>query len=97
MVVVLLRKRDGNRGNLWTGISTQATHENDLKSLWVKTHVLEQSQHLRVRRVIRNGEGQVRVAQNGSNSNQAGTATGHDAHILPGVLARLALTIMLVV
>lgn len=61
------------------------------------THVLEQSQHLRVRRVIGDGEGQVRVAQDGSNANQAGATTGNNADILPCVLALLALTVVVIV
>lgn len=61
------------------------------------THVLEQRQHLRVRRIIGDGERQIRIAQNGSNSDQAGTSTRNDADILPGILALLPLAVMLIV
>lgn len=61
------------------------------------THVLEQRQHLRIRRVIGDGEGKIRIAQNSSNSDQTGTSTRNDADILPGILALLPLAIVLIV
>lgn len=61
------------------------------------TYVLEQTQHFRVRRVVGNRERQVRVAQNSSNPNQSSAATRHNADILPGVLALLSLTVVLIV
>jgi len=61
------------------------------------THVLEQTQHLRVRGVVGNGEGQVRVTQDSSNTDQTRSATGHNADILPGILALLALTVVVIV
>lgn len=61
------------------------------------THVLEQRQHLRVRRVIGDGEGQIRVSENGSNANQTRAATWDNADILPGILTLLALAVVVVV
>lgn len=61
------------------------------------TYVLEERQHLRIRRVIGNGEAQVRVAQNGSNSNETGSSTRHNADILPRILALFTLSVVLIV
>ena len=72
-------------------IFTAATSTNEY------THVLEQSQHLRVGRVIGDREGQVRVTQDGRNTDQSRATTGHNTHVLPGVLALLALAIVLIV
>lgn len=62
-----------------------------------KTHVLEETQHLVVGRVVGQEETQIRVAQHGSDANQASSATGDDGHILPRVQAVLALAMHLVV
>jgi hypothetical protein len=62
-----------------------------------KTHVLEQRQHLRIRRVIGDREGKIRIAQNSSNSDQTCSSTRNNANILPSVLTLLPLAIMLIV
>ena len=66
-------------------------------SLQISTHILEQTQHLRISRIIRNRKRQVRIAQDSSNANQPRATTRHNAHILPRILARLALAIVLIV
>lgn len=63
----------------------------------MQTHVSEQRQHLVVGRVVRDEEAQVRLVQDGGDSDQAGTAAGDDGNILPCVLAGLALAVVLVV
>ncbi|KAL1998542.1 hypothetical protein VTN02DRAFT_6000 [Thermoascus thermophilus] len=68
-----------------------------LNTLHGCSYVLKQGQHLRVGGVVRDGEAQVRVAQDGGDADQAGAAAGHDADVLPGVLALLALAVVLVV
>ena len=49
------------------------------------THILEQAQHLVVSSIVRNEEANVGISKHGSNSDQTGTATRHNADILPGV------------
>lgn len=61
------------------------------------TYILEQGEHLIVCGVIGNREREVRVTQDGSDTDQTRTATGHNAHILPGILAVLALAVMFVI
>jgi len=61
------------------------------------TYVLEQRQHLIVRRVIRNKETKVGRAQHSRNTDQTRATTRNNSHILPGILALLALTMVLVV
>lgn len=61
------------------------------------THVPEERKHFIVRSVVRNEEAQVRLVQHGSDTNQAGTTTGHDGNILPRVLAGLSLSVVLIV
>lgn len=48
-------------------------------------------------RVVRDEEANVGIAEHGRDADQAGTATRDDAHVLPGVLAGLALAVVLVV
>lgn len=62
-----------------------------------QAYVLEQGQHLRIGGIIRNRERQVRVSQDGRNSDQPSTTTRHNAHILPRILAFLALSVLLIV
>ena len=95
VVVVLLRERNGDGSNLPETVSKGITRQAMYPSS--TTHVLEQRQHLRVRRVIGNGERQVRVTQDRSNTDQTRTTTRHNADILPGVLALLALTVVVIV
>lgn len=78
-------------------IRRQLRHKIWLLIQFPSTHVLEQTQHLRVRRVVGNGERQVRVTQDGSDTDQSRTTTRHNADIFPGVLALLSLTVVLVV
>lgn len=59
--------------------------------------VLEERQHLVVGRVVGNEETDVGVIQDGSDTDQTGTATRDDGHVFPGVLRLLALTVHLVV
>jgi hypothetical protein len=61
------------------------------------TYVLEETQHLVVRRVVGQEEGQVGAAEDGGDTDQTGTATGNDGDVLPGVQAVLALAVHLVV
>ena len=63
----------------------------------VQTHVPEQRQHLIVSSVVRNEEAQIRLVQDGSDPDQTGTAARNDGNVLPGVLASLALAVVLVV
>lgn len=58
-----------------------------------KTHVLEKRQHLIVRRIIGQEEGNIGVSEDGSNTNETSTASGDDGDILPGVLALLTLAV----
>ena len=62
-----------------------------------RTHPLEQTQHFRIRRIIRNRKRQVPIPQDGSDADQTGATTGHDANILPRVLALLTLAVVLIV
>lgn len=62
-----------------------------------QAYVLEQGQHLRIGGIIRNRERQVRVSQDGGNSDQPSTTTRNNAHILPRILAFLALSVLLIV
>ena len=48
-------------------------------------------------RIVRNEESQVGITQNGGNSDQTSPSTRNNAHIFPGVLAFLALSVVLVV
>lgn len=61
------------------------------------THILEQTQHFVISRVIGQEETQIGIAQDGGNSNQTRTAARHNGHILPRVLAVLALAVHLIV
>lgn len=61
------------------------------------THVTEERQHFVVGSVVGNEEAQVGLVEDGSDTNQTGTATRNNGNILPSVLAGLALTMMLVV
>ena len=61
------------------------------------TYVTEQTQHLVVRSIIGNEESEVCISEDGSNSDEASSATRHDADVLPGVFAFLALAVVLVV
>lgn len=95
VVVVVLRERDRNWGDLDTdnGQHTQS-HGTAVAE---PTHILEQSQHLRVRRIIRDREGEIGIAQDRRNPDQPSTATRHDAHIFPGILTLLPLSVVLVI
>ena len=59
--------------------------------------VSEERQHLVVGRVVRQEKRQVRSSQHGSDTDQTSTATGHNSHVLPRILAVLALAVHLVV
>jgi hypothetical protein len=59
--------------------------------------VLEERQHLVVRRVIRNEESQVAIAQDSRNTDQPRTPTRHNAHVLPCVQALSPLAVVFVV
>lgn len=61
------------------------------------THVPEQRQHLVVGGVIWDEETQVGLVENRGDPDQASTTSRDDSHVLPGVLASLALAMMLVV
>lgn len=61
------------------------------------THIPEKRKHFIVRSVIGNEEAQVGLVQDRSNSNETRAATWHNGDVLPGVLAVLALTVVLVV
>lgn len=61
------------------------------------TYVLEQTQHLIVCGVIGQEEGQVRISEDGGNTDETSATTGDDGHVLPGILALLILTMVLVV
>ncbi len=63
----------------------------------LRTHILEETQHFIVSRVVGQEEGQVRVSKNGSDSNQTRTTTGNDGHILPSVQTVFALAVHLIV
>lgn len=97
VIVVLLRQRDGDGRNLFTEhtVSTRLRLPFQLQER--STHVLEQRQHLRIRRVIGDGEGKIRIAQNSSNSDQTRASAGNNADILPSILTLLPLAIMLIV
>lgn len=101
-VVVVLGEGNGNRSDLDAELATiynpspLFTAVIPLAAL-IRTHVLEKRQHLRVRRVIRDRERQVRVSQNSSDTDQTRTTTGDNADVLPGVLTGLALTVVLIV
>lgn len=58
-----------------------------------RTHVLEQTQHLVVGRVVGQEETEIGGAENGSDADQASAASGHDGDILPSVFALLALAV----
>jgi len=53
--------------------------------------------HLIVGGVIRNEEAQVGVSQHSSNANQACSSSRNNAHIFPGVLRVLSLSVILIV
>ena len=74
------------------GRVSQRTEKGDC----LKTHIFKQRQHLRIRRIIRNREGEVRIPQNSRNPNQPGPSTGNDADILPRI-GLLPLTVMIIV
>lgn len=59
--------------------------------------VSKEAQHLVVRRVVRDEEAQVRIAQDCSDANESRSATGDNANILPRVLRGLALAMVGVV
>ena len=63
----------------------------------VSTHVLEETKHFVVCRVIGQEETEVRVTQDGCDSDETSTTTGNNSNVLPGVLAVLALTMHLIV
>ena len=60
-------------------------------------HVFEETQHLVVGGVVGQEEAQVRVAEDGGDADQAGTAAGDNGHVFPRVQAVLALAMHLVV
>lgn len=65
---------------------------------WVsQTYVPEQRQHFIVRGIIWDEETQVGLVENRGDSDQTGTTSRDDSHVLPGVLAGLPLAMMLVV
>lgn len=103
VVVVVLGEGNGNRSDLLNSKvspdrSSKLNHDHSPPtSVTNCTHVLEQRQHLRVGRVIRDRERQVRISQNSSNTDQTRTTTGNNADVLPSVLTGLALTIVLIV
>jgi hypothetical protein len=61
------------------------------------SEVLKQAQHLIVRGVIRDEESKVSVSEHGSDTDETRAATRDNADVLPGVLACLALAVVLVV
>lgn len=61
------------------------------------TYVLEQTQHFVVSSVIRQKETEIRIAQYGGNADQPSAATRDNCHILPGILALLALSVHFIV
>jgi hypothetical protein len=93
VVVVVFGQWNGDGRKLQNQSSSLASNQNQI----TKTYVLEERQHFRVGSVVGNGERQVRVPQNGSNSDQTSTASRHNAHILPRVLALLTLAILVIV
>src|SRR5271156_2879533 len=64
---------------------------------WRKTDILEQAQHLVISGVVWNEESNISISQHCSDSDQASSSAGHYADILPGVLAFLALPVVVVV
>jgi len=58
------------------------------------TYVLEKRQHFIVRCVIRDEESQIRIVQHSRNAYQARATPRDNTHILPRILARLALSMM---
>jgi hypothetical protein len=59
--------------------------------------VLEETQHFIVGRVVWQEERQVRVTQDGSNTDQTSTTTGDNGNVLPSILALFSLSVGLVV
>jgi hypothetical protein len=62
-----------------------------------RSHVLEQAQHLIVRGIVRDEEAQVGISQHSRNSDQPGSSTWDNTHVLPRVLTALALPMMHIV
>lgn len=61
------------------------------------TYILEQAQHLVVRSIIRDEKPQIGIPKHGRDSYQPRPSTWHDAHILPRILALLALAMLIIV
>ena len=70
-------------------------------SLYAKSRLTSRSSLLRVwcvrTCVVGNEEADVGVVENGGDTDEAGTPSGNDGDVLPGVLARFALAVHLVV
>lgn len=94
LIVVTFGKGYGDRRELVRPVSDCSFSRQRTK--W-QAYVLEQRQHLRIGGIIRNRERQVRISQDGRNSDQPSTTTGHNAHILPRILALLTLSVLLIV
>lgn len=54
------------------------------------TYVLEQTQHLIVCGVIGQEEGQVRISEDGGNTDETSATTGDDGHVLQVYLLSLS-------
>lgn len=63
----------------------------------IKAYVLEKRHHLIVGRVVRDEEADIGIVKDGGNADQASSATRHDSHVFPGVLALFALAMHLIV
>lgn len=63
----------------------------------INTHLRGEGERRKQTGVIRDEKADVGVIQHGGDTNQTGTPAGDDGNIFPGVLARLALAVHLVV
>lgn len=74
--------------------SIYETSQNKCQVCVRSTYVSEQRQHFVICSVVGDEETQVSLVQDGGDTDQASTATGHDGHVLPRILGRLALSVV---
>ena len=92
VVFVVAGERAGNCDELERWVSPRLRKGEDFP-----TYIFEQTQHLVVSRVIRDEEAQICIAQDSRDPDQASSATGYNANILPGILGALSLPVILIV
>lgn len=94
MITILLGQGNRNNRELNPSVSQKGTTTSNRDQA---THIAEQRKRLRISRVIRNEEAKIGIPKNSSDSGQPGSATRDNTHVLPSILARFALTMVLIV